>query len=74
LHAIRRVVLLTAGAARAVNPFRLYDWLDIFSVVTDKGPGGLIKQVRIAENADPAGNLHPRNKIHDDATVASITL
>jgi hypothetical protein len=43
-------------------------------VVTDEGSSSLIKQVRIAEDADPAGNLHPRNKIHDDATVASITL
>ena len=36
-------------------------------------PAGLIKQVRIAEDADPTGNLHPRNKIHDDATVAAVT-
>jgi hypothetical protein len=74
LHAIRRVVLLTDGATRAVSPFKIYDWPGIFSVVTDEGPRSLIKQVRIAEDADPAGILHPRNKIHDDATVASITL
>jgi hypothetical protein len=74
LHVIRRVALLTDGAARAVSPFGIYDWPDIFSVVTAEGPSGLIKQVRMAEDADPSGNLHPRNKIHDDATVASITL
>jgi hypothetical protein len=74
LHAVHRVVLLTDGATRAVSPFRIYDWPGIFSVVTDEGPSSLTKQVRIAEDADPAGNLHPRNKIHDDATVAFITL
>ena len=73
LHAIRRVILLTDGAARAVSPFKLYDWPGVFSVVARKGPGGLIKQVRIAEDADPTGKLYPRNKIHDDATVAVIT-
>jgi hypothetical protein len=74
LHAIHRIVLLTDGAARAVSPFKIYDWPAIFSVVTDEGPSSLIKKVRIAEDADSAGNLHPRNKIHDDATVASIIL
>jgi hypothetical protein len=74
LHVIRRVILLTDGAARAVSPFKLYDWPGIFSVVTDEGPSGLIKQVRIAEDADPTGNRHPRNKIHDDTTVTAITL
>ena len=74
LHTIHRVILLTDGAARAVRPFKLYDWPGIFSAVAHEGPGGLIKQVRIAEDADPTGNLHPRNKIHDDATVAVITL
>lgn len=42
--------------------------------MADEGPGGLIKQVRMAEDADPIASLHPRNKIHDDATVSFITL
>jgi hypothetical protein len=58
LHVIRRVVLLTDGAARAISPFKIYDWPGIFSVVTDKGPRSLIKQVRIAEDADYA-RCHP---------------
>jgi hypothetical protein len=74
LRTIHRVILLTDGAARAVRPFKLYDWPGIFSAVANEGPGGLIKQVRIAEDADPTGSQHPRNKIHDDATVAVITL
>ena len=74
LRTIHRIILLTDGAARAVKPFKLYDWPGIFSAVANEGPGGLIKQVRIAEDADPAGNQHLRNKIHDDATVAVIAL
>lgn len=73
LRAICQIILLTDGAARAVKPFMLHDWPGIFSVVVREGPAGLIKQVRIAEDADPAANLHPRNKIHDDATVAAVT-
>ena len=71
---IRRAILLTDGATRAVTPFGLYGWPGIFSVVASEGPGGLIKRVRIAENADPAASQHSRNKIHDDATVAVIDL
>ena len=71
LRTIHRVILLTDGAAR---PFKLYDWPGIFSAVANEGPSGLIKQVRIAEDADPTGSQHPRNKIHDNATVAVITL
>jgi hypothetical protein len=74
LPVIRRMVLLTDGAARAVSPFKIYDWPSLFSVVADEGPSALIRHVRMAENADPAGKAHPRNKIHDDATVAFITL
>jgi hypothetical protein len=74
LRTIHRVMLLTDGAARAAKPFKLYDWPGMFSAVASEGPGGLIKQVRMAEDADPTGIQHPRNKIHDDATVAFITL
>ncbi len=74
LRTIHRAILLTDGATRAVSPFGLYDWPGVFSAVAKEGPGGLIKQVRIAEDADPTANRYPRNKIHDDATVAFIVL
>lgn len=74
LRKISRAILLTDGAVRAVKPFGLYGWPEVFSIVAREGPGGLIKQVRIAEDADPEANQHPRNKIHDDATVAVIDL
>jgi hypothetical protein len=74
LQAIHRAALLTDGAARAVNPFKVYDWPELLSATTKEGPSGLIKQVRDAEAADPAGVRYPRNKIHDDATIAIVNL
>ena len=74
LHAIHRVILLTDGAARAVKPFNLYNWPGIFSVVAREGAAGLIKQIRIARGCGHRwATQYPRNKIHDDATVAAIT-
>jgi hypothetical protein len=72
LKTIRRAVLLTDGAARAVIPFRIYDWPGLLSAVTTGGPKELIEQVRAAEDADASGVRQPRNKIHDDATVAVV--
>jgi hypothetical protein len=72
LKTVHRAVLLTDGAARAVIPFRIYDWPDLLSAVTTFGPAELIKRVRQAEGADPTGLRQPRNKIHDDATVAVV--
>jgi hypothetical protein len=74
LRTIYRVVLMTDGATRSIRPFGLYDWPGIFRTLATDGPDRLIKQVRMAEDADPAGVQHPRNKIHDDATVAVIDL
>jgi hypothetical protein len=66
--------MLTDGAARAVNPFKLYDWPSLLSALDSGGPSGIIKRVRVAESADPAGVRQPRNKINDDATVALVEL
>ena len=74
LRTIRRVILMTDGATRAIKPFGLYDWQGMFCAVANDGPDRLIKQVRMAEDADATGVQHPRNKIHDDATIAVIDL
>jgi len=69
---VQRAALLSDGAARAVDPFGLGDWQGILTVLAAAGPGELIRQVRAAETADPAGLRWPRNKIHDDATAILI--
>jgi hypothetical protein len=70
LSTVRRVALLTDGAARAVDSFQLHDWRTLLDLVADRGPATLLAQVRAAEAGDPQGVRWPRNKISDDATVA----
>jgi hypothetical protein len=74
VKSIHRAAMLTDGAARAVIPFKLYGWPDLLSVLTSGGPGALIAEVRAAEDADPDGMQRPRNKIHDDATIAVVSI
>jgi hypothetical protein len=69
---VQRAALLSDGAARAVDPFGLGDWQDVLTILAAAGPGELIRQVRAAETADPAGLRWPRNKIHDDAAAILI--
>jgi hypothetical protein len=67
-------VLNALGATRAIAPFKLSDWPGLLCAVANDGPNRLIRQVRIVEDADPSGIQYPRNKIHDDATVAVLDL
>lgn len=69
---VRRVAVLSDGAARAVE-FGLYDWPDVLDLLRDAGPDALIRQVRGAEASDPDATRWPRNKISDDATAAYCT-
>ena len=69
---LRRLALMTDGATRAVNTFKLYTWSDLLRELATTGPAELISQVRAAEDADATGTCHPRNKIHDDATIAVV--
>jgi hypothetical protein len=66
--AVRRVALLTDGAARAVEAFALLDWAGLLDLLSSQGPAELIRRVRAAEAADdrPA---RPGHKRHDDATA-----
>jgi hypothetical protein len=72
LRNIHRVALFSDGAARAVDPLKLYDWPGLLAALTIAGPDELIRQVRVAEQADHTGAQWPRNKIHDDATAVLI--
>jgi hypothetical protein len=69
---VQRAAFLSDGAARAVDLLKLYDWPGLLAVLCAEGPAEFIRQVRAAENSDPDGARWPRNKIHDDATVALI--
>jgi hypothetical protein len=66
---VHRVALLSDGAARAVEPFRLTDWSGALDLLATRGPGELLARVRAAERADPEGTRWPRTKMSDDATA-----
>lgn len=65
---VRRVALLSDGAARALE-WGLLGWEDALDVMARRGPDKLIALVRQAEDGDPLGERWPRNKTSDDATV-----
>lgn len=62
-------LLLSDGASRLVDRFRLCDWDHVAQVSSTEGPEALLAAVREAESADPHGRRWPRGKIFDDATV-----
>ena len=64
---VRRAALLTDGASAAVELFGLFGWGELLDVLTDHGPGELIRRVRAAERDGAAGMRYKR---HDDATAA----
>jgi hypothetical protein len=66
---LSRVALLSDGAARAVDPFRLTDWAGVIELLADGGPAALIARVRAAEQSDQGVTRWPRNKVSDDATA-----
>jgi hypothetical protein len=66
---LRAAALLSDGASRLADRFRLTDWAGVLKLLGEEGPQELISQVRAAEHADPRGERWPRGKIHDDATA-----
>ena len=67
--ALSAVALLSDGASRLADRYHLATWAGICAILAEHGPAGLIRQVRAAEAADPAGRRWPRSKISDDAAV-----
>lgn len=68
--ALRRAALLTDGATRLADRFRLLGWQDLMAVLAGEGPGALIRRTRETEEGDPHCRRWPRHKRHDDATAA----
>jgi hypothetical protein len=74
LREIRRMAILSDGATRVVELFGLFDWPKVMHLLSSLCPRELISQVRLAEERDPLGEAHPRNKKSDDATVLFLEL
>ncbi len=66
---VRRLAVLSDGAARAVDPFELYDWAGLLDVLGNSGPSALIRQIRTTKASDTTAVRWPRNKLSDDATA-----
>jgi hypothetical protein len=69
LTSIRRIAVMSDGAARATDLFGLMSWPEALAELSTNGPDALIAQVRAAEGSDPLGLVWPRNKCSDDATA-----
>jgi hypothetical protein len=69
-----RAALLSDGAARLVERFRLGDWRNLLDVLDLDGPEELIRRTRRAELAETdAERAQRRGKKHDDATAVLVT-
>jgi hypothetical protein len=69
LNDVRRVAILTDGAARAVDLYHLFDWPKALDLLASGGPDDLIRRMRQVEKEDAAAVEWPRDKVSDDATV-----
>jgi hypothetical protein len=71
---VRRAALLSDGAARLVERFRLIDWRELLDLLTTEGPDLLICRTRDAELAETdTDRATRRGKRHDDATAVLLT-
>lgn len=66
---VRRLAILTDGAARAVDMFHLFDWRKALELLTASGPDELIRRMRQVEKEDAKAIDWPRKRVSDDATV-----
>jgi hypothetical protein len=73
-RSFHRAVLLSDGASRLVDPFRLATWEELLALLDESGPDELLRQVRAAEAVDPEGRQWPRTKRSDDATAVYLVL
>lgn len=70
---VRRAALLTDGATRFVERFRLGDWQTLLDLLERQGPDELIQRVRKAEEAETESErTGKRGKLQDDATAAFV--
>jgi hypothetical protein len=66
---LTRLAVLTDGATRLADGFKLVAWSDVLGLLANDGPEELIRRTRQAEAADPEGVKWPRSKQYDDATA-----
>jgi hypothetical protein len=65
-------VLLSDGAAAAVQDYAAMTWRELFDIAYERGPGDVISAVRELERSDANRTVWPRFKVHDDATLVVV--
>jgi len=71
---IESAALMTDGASRLVDAFRLMSWEELFRVLSVEGPSSLIARTRKVEVDGVAANDGRKRKYHDDATAVLLEL
>jgi len=62
--------LLSNGASRIVDPYRLADWPAVLELLRTSDPGQILRRIRDAESEAGAAGSLPGFQSSDDATVA----
>lgn len=70
LGQLNGAALLSNGASRVVDPYRLAEWPAVLEVMRTKGPDEILRRVREAEAEARPSDAIPDIRRPDDATVA----
>jgi hypothetical protein len=70
LGELNGAALLSNGASRIVDPYRLAQWPAVLDLMREKGPDEILRQVRAAETEARATDAISDIRRPDDATVA----
>ena len=70
LGQLNGAALLSNGASRVVDPYRLAEWPAVLDLMRTKGPDEILRRVREAETEARATDAIPDIRFPDDATVA----
>jgi hypothetical protein len=74
LAEVKGAALLSNGASRFVDPYRLGTWGDVIGLLRTRGPDELLSQVRGVEAAASGAGAPPQAASPDDASVAYFEL
>jgi hypothetical protein len=69
LGQLNGAALLSNGASRIVDPYRVADWRTVLDLIRRKGPDEIIRRVRRLE-AEAAAGPFADDRVPDDASVA----
>jgi hypothetical protein len=70
LKQLNGAALLSNGASRVVDPYRLAEWPAVLDLMRTKGPDEILRRVREAETEARVTGSIPDIRLPDDATVA----